>query len=84
MAETYLCRHFERVDFVQWDDGDAFLEAPVKEELFPDELVFDDNIVQLSPRGNLQRSRLVEVLWGERDECRHEALDLAPIEVGCR
>ena len=43
--DTYLSRHFERVNLVKGNDCDAFLQLAVLEQLLADLLVLNDNIV---------------------------------------
>ena len=40
----YLSRHFERIDLVKRDNGDAFLQLAVLQQFLADLLVFDDHI----------------------------------------
>lgn len=85
-AQTHLCGFPERGDLVQRDKRNPLLELTSFQNVFADSLVLDDDVVQSSSSGDLQRSRLVAVLLREVDERRDETFDFTAIEAlvrGC-
>ena len=80
--ETRLLAHGETLDPVEWDQGDTLLQSAVLEELLPDLVRLDDDIVKPPSSGDLQRSRGVVIDLVKRNERSDETLDFAPVKVG--
>lgn len=70
------------MDPVEWDQGDTLLQSAVLEELLPDLVRLDDDIVKPPSSGDLQRSRGVVIDLVKRNERSDETLDFAPVKVG--
>jgi hypothetical protein len=78
---THLGGELECTDLVQRDERHALPDAAAFEQVLAYALVLDHDVVQLPPRGDLERSALPVVLGFQREQRRHEALDLARIET---
>lgn len=60
---TYLRRKLVRVDLIQRDDSDALLQPTILQKVLADALVVDHDVVQPPARSDLERSRLIVILW---------------------